>query len=148
MLQKGEDVPDITLQGTEGDVDLRKASSGTAVFYFYPKDFTSGCTAEAQSFRDAVEDFREAGVPVYGISRDDLKSHEDFAQKHNLNFPLLSDVEGEAVEAFGVESGSGRAKRVTFLVSDGEVVEVFRDVSPEGHAEEVLERVNVVMSKA
>lgn len=139
MLQKGDEVPDVTLPGTEGETNLREASSdGAAVLYFYPEALTAGCTTEAKSFRDAMQGFRERGVPVYGISHDPLEKVETFREKHDLNFPLLSDEDGEAIEAFGVEGRGGRAKRVTFVARDGRLARVFRDVSPEGHAEEVL----------
>lgn len=142
MLQKGDEVPDITLSGTEGETNLRDASRDTvAVFYFYPEAMTSGCTKEAKSFRDAMGDFRDNDIPVYGISHDSMDKIEEFRDKHDLNFPLLSDEDGEAIEAFGVEGSGGRAKRVTFVVRDGRISRVFRDVSPEGHADEVLDEV-------
>lgn len=139
MLKKGDEVPDVTLPGTEGETNLREVSGdGVAVLYFYPEALTSGCTKEAQSFRDAMRGFRERDVQVYGISRDPMEKVERFRDEHDLDFPLLSDGDGEAIKAFGVEGRGGRAKRVTFVTRDGEVSRVFGDVSPEGHADEVL----------
>ncbi len=148
MLDEGDEVPEISLESASGEVNLRDASMGIAVFYFYPKDHTSGCTKEAKSFRDALPEFEKLGVKVYGISKDSLKSHRSFSEKHSLNFTLLSDSQGKAIEAFGVrneKSKVGSAKRVTFIVKDGKIAYVFNRVKPENHAQEVLEKVKELL---
>lgn len=87
------------------------------VVYFYPKDFTSGCTAEACSFRDSYEAFKDLGAEVIGISSDSQNSHRDFAQHHHLPFILLSDVDGSVRKAYGVKKTLGLfAGRVSFVI--------------------------------
>jgi len=119
------------------------------ILYFYPKDDTSGCTAEACDFRDALPHFATLGVTVIGASKDDLKSHEKFAKKYNLSFPLISDTDGDLCEKFGVwvqKSMYGRRymgiERSTFLIdAKGIVRHVWRKVSVPGHAEEVKQAI-------
>jgi len=114
--------------------------------YFYPKDNTTGCTAEACSFRDVYDDILEKGAVVLGISADSQKSHTSFKQKYNLPFYLPSDPEKEVIQAFGAW---GEKKmygkdymgiiRSTFIIDEnGTVMKVFPKVSPKEHAEEVL----------
>jgi len=87
------------------------------VVYFYPKDFTQGCTAEACSFRDSYEAFKDLGAEVIGISSDSQNSHRDFAQQHHLPFILLSDVDGSVRKAYGVKKTLGLiAGRVSFVI--------------------------------
>lgn len=110
------------------------------VLYFYPKDDTPGCTKEACSFRDRMADYRDAGIKVYGVSLDSPESHRAFRQKYNLNFPLLTDENGQAAEALGVLGDRGVANRATLLLdSEGKISEVYPEVSPETHADEILE---------
>ncbi|AKU90758.1 peroxiredoxin [Vulgatibacter incomptus] len=119
MLTVGERVPDVTLTGPEGrEVRLRdQLGARGLVIYFYPKDDTPGCTAEACGFRDQYEDFLEAGADVIGISGDPPSSHKAFANKHSLPFRLLSDERGEARRAFGVKATFGLLPgRATFVV--------------------------------
>ncbi|MCI0572914.1 MAG: peroxiredoxin [Myxococcaceae bacterium] len=119
MLQPGDAVPDVTLTGPGGHaVRLRElVGKKVLVVYFYPKDDTPGCTAQACSFRDQYEDFVAAGADVVGISADAMDSHEGFAARHRLPFTLLSDASGEARAGFGVKSTLGLIPgRVTFVV--------------------------------
>jgi peroxiredoxin Q/BCP len=117
------------------------------VLYFYPKDDTPGCTKEACAFRDAESEMKKLGVVVLGISKDDMKSHEKFGQKYNLNFPLLSDPEGKIIAAYGAwkeNSIFGRTalgvNRSTFVIDrEGIVRKVWRNVSVKGHSKAVLE---------
>jgi peroxiredoxin Q/BCP len=110
------------------------------VLYFYPKDDTPGCTREACAFRDRMGDYEGAGIKVYGVSLDFPESHRKFREKHNLNFPLLTDEGGRAAEALGVLGERGYANRVTFLLTpDGEIAKAYPEVSPETHADEILE---------
>ena len=117
------------------------------VLYFYPKDFTSGCTTEACAFRDAREEIEALGAVVVGVSKDTEASHAKFDDKHGLRFPLLSDPElkvTKAYEAFGAKNMYGKVvegvKRSTFLIDpDGNVVREWRGVRVAGHVDKVLE---------
>jgi len=116
------------------------------LLYFYPKDMTPGCTTEAQCFRDRLNDFEKLGVQVLGVSADSVESHKRFADKHNLNFPLLSDEKKESLDAYKVwkkKSMFGKTflgiKRSSFLINQkGEIVKHYAKVSPSQHPEEVL----------
>ena len=93
------------------------------VVYFYPRDFSGGCTAEACGFRDAYEEFKMAGAEVIGISGDNLESHEAFAREHKLPFILLSDVDGAARRAYGVKKSLGLIPgRVSFVIDKRGVI--------------------------
>jgi peroxiredoxin Q/BCP len=106
--------------------------------YFYPKDDTPGCTVEAQGLRDVYPDLREAGVTVIGVSTQGAASHQAFIDAHDLPFPLA--VNGEAAaQAFGVPMRAGMTARHSFLLADGKVARVWREVDPSEHAGEVLE---------
>ncbi len=124
-LKPGDRMPDLELPGN-GDKPVRLhdyLGQKTLIVYFYPKDETAGCTAEACSFRDAYEDFTAAGAEVIGISADSVKSHESFAAHHRLPFVLLSDRGGAAREAFGVGKTFGLLPgRVTFVIDRGGIV--------------------------
>lgn len=123
-LEPGDRIPDLTLPGKGGPVRLHDfVGKKTLVVYFYPKDETAGCTAEACSFRDSYEDFTAAGAEVIGISGDSVASHESFASHHRLPFVLLSDPDGTARTAFGVRKTFGLIPgRVTFVIDRGGVV--------------------------
>jgi len=108
------------------------------VLYFYPRDDTPGCTTEAEQFDAELESYRDAGVSVYGVSTDDVESHEAFAETYELRFDLLADPEAEIADAFGVDTSRGAAERTTFVLADGEVKAVYDGVNPDGHAREVL----------
>jgi peroxiredoxin Q/BCP len=116
MVNVGDAMPATTLVGDNGPVQLRDRIGKTLVVYFYPKDETSGCTAEACSFRDQYEDFVAAGAEVIGISRDDSSSHSNFKTHHRLPFTLLSDSGGAVAKAWGVRATLGFIPgRVTFV---------------------------------
>ena len=116
------------------------------VLYFYPKDSTPGCTTESQQFRDLHGEFQKLGCTIYGISRDSIKSHENFRVKFSLPFDLLSDSDETACNLFGVlreKMMYGKKvrgiERSTFLIgADGEIVREWRGVKADGHAQEVL----------
>jgi peroxiredoxin Q/BCP len=108
------------------------------VLYFYPRDDTPGCTTEAEQFDAELESYRDAGVSVYGVSTDDVESHEAFAETYELRFDLLADPEAEIADAFGVDTSRDAAERTTFVLADGEVKAVYDGVNPDGHAREVL----------
>ena len=142
MPQQGQRLPEVEFI-TEGGERLAAGDLGgeKTVLYFYPKDDTPGCTREACAFRDRMDDYRQANIRVYGVSLDSPESHRRFREKHGLNFPLLTDEGGRAAEALGVlRENREKANRVTFLLApDGTIAKVYPEVSPETHADEILE---------
>ena len=141
MPEQGQPLPNVNFltedDGTLASEDLKGQKT---VLYFYPKDDTPGCTKEACAFRDRMDDYRQADIRVYGVSLDSPESHRHFREKHGLNFPLLTDEGGKAAEALGVLSDRGVAERVTFLLdTEGKIAEVYPEVSPETHADEILQ---------
>lgn len=112
------------------------------VLYFYPKDFTPGCTTEVCTFRDDIVRLRKAGAEVIGISLDDVKSHAEFAAKYHVPFPLLSDADGKVASAYGVLTsmlGVSYARRETFLIDPaGRIAKVYKDVDPQANSGQVL----------
>jgi thioredoxin-dependent peroxiredoxin len=141
MPQRGQQLPDVEFVTEDSEKLAAEDLTGRkTVLYFYPKDDTPGCTKEACAFRDRMDDYRGAGIQVYGVSLDSPESHRRFREKHNLNFPLLTDENGRASEALGVLGDRGYAERVTFLLdSDGKIAWIYPEVSPETHADEILE---------
>jgi peroxiredoxin Q/BCP len=146
--EAGEPAPDFTLSGGDGaTVHLADLRGAKVVMYFYPKDDTPGCTTEACGFRDAWQELEGEGAKVFGISRDSVKSHQKFANKHGLPFTLLADVDGSVTERYGVwveKNRYGRRymgiARTTFYVRpDGIIGHVWQQVRPEGHAQKVLD---------
>jgi peroxiredoxin Q/BCP len=126
---------------------LKDAAGSKLVIYFYPRDMTSGCTRESQAFRDLAKAFRKAGTLLVGVSRDSVASHEKFAAKESLPFPLLADTEEKVCKLFEVikeKTLYGRkylgVDRSTFLVdAGGRLRQEWRGVKVPGHAEAVLE---------
>jgi peroxiredoxin Q/BCP len=114
-LKTGDPMPDTTLVGPDGPLNLRDKLGKPLVVYFYPKDETYGCTIEACAFRDQYEDFVAAGAEVIGISRDDATSHENFRTNHRLPFTLLSDPKGSVAAAWGMRGKLGLPGRVTYV---------------------------------
>jgi thioredoxin-dependent peroxiredoxin len=148
MLKAGERAVDFVLKTAEHkEVSLSDFKGKKSVLYFYPKDDTPGCTKEACGFRDVYDYILEAGAVVVGISPDGEKSHDKFRNKYNLPFYLLSDEDhkiSEAYGAWGEKKMYGKTYmgiiRSTFIIDEEMVIQkVFPKVSPEGHAEEVLE---------
>jgi thioredoxin-dependent peroxiredoxin len=139
--EQGQRLPDVEFTTESGErLAAGDLSGQKTVLYFYPKDDTPGCTKEACAFRDRMSDYEQADIQVYGVSLDSPESHRQFREKHNLNFPLLTDENGQASEALGVLRENGEvANRVTFLLDpDGTVAKVYPEVSPETHADEIL----------
>ena len=139
---------DFTLQASNGkDVSLSDYKGKAVILYFYPKDSTPGCTTEACSFRDSFEEFQSSETIILGISKDSIKKHNGFIEKHNLPFLLLSDEDGKVCEDYGVwqlKKMMGKEYmgivRSTFLIDkDGNLVKEWRAVKVNGHIEEVLE---------
>jgi thioredoxin-dependent peroxiredoxin len=144
MITPGTRAPEITLAVRGGNTVRLADFRGhkTVVLYFYPKDFTLGCTVEACSFRDSYEDFVGLGAEVIGVSSDSVDSHDGFAKKHQLPFILASDRDGSAARAFGVDASFfGLMKgRVTFVIDkDGIVRDAFNSqIRAKTHVERAL----------
>ena len=145
--QPGSKALDFSLPANDGStVSLAGLLGKTVLLYFYPKDDTPGCTTEACAFRDSWGELQARGVVVLGVSRDDVKSHQKFAAKYSLPFPLLADAGGEVAQRYGVwveKSMYGKSymtmARTSFLIlPDGTIGHVWEKVNPEGHAAEVL----------
>lgn len=134
---------------TEEKITLSQYEGKWVVLFFYPKDNTSGCTTEACSFRDDFDKFKDINTVVLGISPDSVKSHNNFIQKHGLNYDLISDTEKEILQAYGVwkeKKMYGRTymgvERSTFIIApDGTIAEIYRKVKPAGHSDEVFKRI-------
>jgi len=149
MLKPGDKAPDFTLLSDKNDQISLSDFSGKAdvVLYFYPKDNTSSCTKEACSFRDNLDVIKMKNATVLGVSPDSVKSHQNFINKHNLNFTLLSDPDhkvAEAYDAWGEKNMYGKKYwgilRSTFIIGkDGIIKHVFKKVKTAVHGEEVLE---------
>ena len=142
LPQQGQPLPDLELTTENGEqVGTADLKGQKTVLYFYPKDDTPGCTKEACAFRDRMEDYADAGIRVYGVSLDSPESHREFRAKYDLNFPLLTDEGGRTSEALGVLRENRRtANRVTFLLDpEGSISKVYPEVSPETHADEILQ---------
>ncbi|MFP3416723.1 MAG: peroxiredoxin [Nitrososphaeria archaeon] len=141
MLKIGDEAPDFELQNQNGDVvKLSDFRGKTVVIYFYPKDFTTGCTAEAKDFNQNIEYILSKGVKVIGISSDSIDSHRKFSQKLGLKFDLLSDPERKVIKAYGAQIGN-RTRRITYIINkEGKVAFVFPKVVPVGHSKEVLKK--------
>ncbi len=137
-LSVGDTAPDFSVKDTNGNlVSLADFPGKTVVLYFYPKDDTPGCTKQACSFRDAHNDYQGKDVVVLGISRDDEASHQQFTQKYSLTFPLLADVDGAITQAYDVDGG-GYAKRVTYVIQNGKIQQVYTTIQTETHASDIL----------
>ena len=145
----GETVPSFKLPSTAGDFDLSALRGKKVILYFYPKDSTPGCTIEGKEFSDHISEFKSLGAEVFGISRDSLKSHDNFKCKMNFHFELLSDQSETACQLFDVikeKNMYGRKvmgiERSTFVVDeDGKLAAEWRQVKAEGHAKLVLEKI-------
>ena len=148
MISEGELVPKFELQDANGNLVKSSELKGKKyVIYFYPRDFTPGCTTEADEFSKDYPKFKKAGIEVVGISKDDVKSHRKFCDKMNIPYILLSDVDIDVCKKFGVwvkKKFMGREfmgiNRSTFLINEkGKIFKVFPKVKPKGHSKEVLD---------
>lgn len=142
-----QQAPDFKLKDQdEQERSLLDYRGQKVLLYFYPKDMTSGCTVEAQCFRDRLNELKGLGVQVLGVSVDDTKSHKKFADMHHLNFPLLADTEKKVVNDYGVwveRSMYGKKfmgiQRDSFLIDEeGKIIKHYVKVKPESHVEEVI----------
>ena len=151
MINEGEKVPSFELNDEEGKkVKSSDLKGKKHVIYFYPKDFTPGCTTEADEFSKDYKKFKNKGIEIIGISPDDVDSHKKFCDKMSIPYTLLADTDHKVSEQFGVwgkKKFMGReymgVNRSTFLVDEnGKVFKVFPKVKPKGHSQEVLELFN------
>ena len=155
-IQEQQAAPDFTLPAVgnddivkNGQVNLADLKGRTVVLYFYPKDDTPGCTAEACSFRDANREMQKRGIIVLGVSADSIESHRKFADKYGLPYPLLADTDTAVSQLYGVwqeKNYAGKTymgiNRETFIIDkDGIVRKVWPKVKPAEHAQEVLETI-------
>src|SRR4026209_2344386 len=139
----GKPAPDFSLTTGDGSqVSLKDYHGKWVVLYFYPKDFTSGCTLEARNFQRDVAKYGDAGAFILGVSVDTAQSHKDFCTKEGLNFKLLADPDAKVSSEYGSVmdyKGQKLAARNTFIINpDGDVVKVYTDVKPAEHSEQVL----------
>jgi len=148
-LNIGDKIPDILGKNQDGkEIKASDFAGSKLVLYFYPKDSTPGCTAEACSFRDNFSEYRKAGYNILGVSVDDEKSHKKFIEKQQLPFPLIADTDKKLVEAFGVwgeKMLAGRKYmgtfRTTFLINESGVIEKIigpKEIKTKEHAQQIL----------
>lgn len=156
QVKESQPAPDFTLPAIgsddvvkDGQVQLSTLRNHVTVLYFYPKDDTPGCTIEACNFRDANHVMQQRGIVVLGVSKDNVSSHQKFADKYSLPFPLLADTDTTVAQlygAYGEKTNYGKTYmavlRKTFLIDkEGVVRKIWHTVKPEGHANEVLETI-------
>jgi len=148
MPEEGKKAPDFKLSDqNEKTISLGDYKGKNIILYFYPKDDTSGCTAEACSFRDDFPKFKKIDAVILGVSPDSVESHKKFAKKYNLNFSLLADEDKEVIKKYDVwkeKSMYGRkymgVERTTYIIDpEGKIKKIFRKVKVQGHNKEVME---------
>ena len=149
-IEPGQKAPDFTLPADDGrKVKLSELRGKPVVLYFYPRDDTPGCTREACAFRDRKNELAELGAAVLGVSTDDLASHGKFRDKHQLNFPLLADVDHRVAEKYGAWREKTRfgkksmgIQRSTYLIdAEGKVRKVWKKVEVDGHDQQVIDAI-------
>jgi len=147
-LKVGQKAPDFTVTNDTGQkVKLSDFKGKKIILYFYPKDDTPGCTAEACAFRDGIEEIKSRGAVVVGVSTDSVESHKKFKNKFDLNFPLLADTDKKIVEAYGAwkeKAMYGKKymgiERTTFIIDEqGKISHIFPKVKVDEHYDEVLD---------
>jgi len=148
---EGSAAPAFTLPSKEGaQVSLDQFKGKWVVLYFYPKDFTSGCTIEAHNFQRDIDKYTQANTVIVGVSVDNVDSHKSFCTKEGLNFKLLADPNHAVVEKYGSimeYNGATMAARNTFLIDPtGVIRKVYVKVSPQGHSDEVLAELQKLQS--
>jgi thioredoxin-dependent peroxiredoxin len=141
--EAGQPAPDFTLTSSDGSqVNLKDYRGKWVVLYFYPKDFTSGCTLEAHNFQRDLTKYQQSGAVILGVSVDSAQSHKDFCAKEGLNFKLLADPDGKVSSEYGSTmdyKGAKMAARNTFLIDpQGKIAKVYTGVKPADHSEQVL----------
>jgi peroxiredoxin Q/BCP len=156
LLSVGQQAPDfhtqmVTADGVK-DVSLADFRGKKVVLYFYPKDFTPGCTKEACAFRDGYAKYDQAGIALLGCSVDSADKHQAFIKKYGLPFPLLLDPDKKIAKEYGVANGIpllGLDSRITYVIGeDGKILKVFKDIDPSSHAAQVLKDLGVAQTSA
>ncbi|MGY4386059.1 peroxiredoxin Q/BCP [Pedobacter sp. UYP24] len=151
-LKEGQKAPEFSVQDQDGNqISLAQFVGKKVVLYFYPKDDTPGCTAEACDFRDNYQGLAAKGIVVLGVSTDDEKSHKKFINKHQLPFPLLADTDKKIVEAYGVwgeKSMYGKTymgtNRKTFIIDEeGTILHIISKVDTKNASAQVLDLLSV-----
>ena len=147
MPKEGAAAPSFALEDQDGNkVSLKDLKGQWVVLYFYPKDDTPGCTKEACAFRDLNAEIQRAGAAVVGVSTDEMTSHQQFREKYQLNFPLLSDTTADVAKMFGAwkeknlygRRSWGVARKTVWIGPDGRIRKVYNKVDPTVHGEEIL----------
>lgn len=152
QVEVGKKVPDWEAESSSGKVSLADFAGKRIVLYFYPKDSTPGCTTEAQGFRDLVDEFKALNTVILGVSRDSLKSHDNFITKQSLPFTLISDPEEALCQLFDVmkmKNMYGKQvrgiERSTFLINEqGVLIQEWRKVKVPGHVQAVLDTIKAL----
>lgn len=152
QVEVGKPVPSFTAESHQGPLSLEDFAGQRLVLYFYPKDSTPGCTTQAQGFRDLIDEFAQLNTKIVGVSRDSVKSHENFSTKQELPFALISDKEEALCELFGVmkmKNMYGKQvrgiERSTFLIDEqGVLVQEWRGLKVPGHVQTVLDAVKAL----
>ena len=150
-LAPGDPAPDFALPDQQGRIHhLDDYRDDWLVLFFYPRDDTPGCTSEARGFQEYYDYFRMTSIHLLGINTASQESHKQFRHKHELGFPLLSDATGSVTRQYGSLFGFGPfklARRHSFIIDpEGKLVEIYRQVEPEGHAYEVVQRLHELTS--
>lgn len=151
--QAGQPAPEFSLPSNEGSaVNLKDYKGKWVILYFYPKDFTSGCTLEAQNFQRDLPKYQNEGAVILGVSVDSAQSHKDFCAKEGLNFKLLADPDAKVVSEYGSVmdyKGAKMAARNTFLIDpQGKIAKVYTGVKPAEHSDQVLKDLAELKAKA
>jgi len=153
MLEVGKKAPAFTMESSDGGkVKLADLAGKIVVLYFYPRDNTSGCTTEAENFRDALPALKKLGAVVLGVSKDSIVSHCKFRDKYELTFPLLTDPEGKVMEAYGAwgdknmygKKMKGIIRSTVLIGKDGKVVKHWPKVTVKGHVDDVVATVKAL----
>lgn len=148
----GSSAPTFKLTSNEGkEVELKKYRGKWVVLYFYPKDFTGGCTLEARNFQKDLAKYEQAKAVILGVSVDTAESHKDFCAKEGLSFKLLSDTDTKVSTSYGSlmdYNGTKLSARNTFIIDPkGKIARVFTGVKPSGHSDEVLAALGELQKK-
>ncbi|MBD1804661.1 peroxiredoxin [Microcoleus sp. FACHB-SPT15] len=145
-----QSAPEFTLPTNTGDgeVSLSDYRGKWVVLYFYPKDFTSGCTLEARRFQQDLQKYTDRNVQILGVSADDVESHAEFCDSEGLKFPLLADTDGEVSKTYGSWLGSVSLRHTYIIDPEGILREIYIGVRPAIHSTEVLARLDELQSEA
>ena len=146
-MKEGNSAPDFSFRSESQDMKLSDFKSRKVVLYFYPRDFTTGCTTEASEFTRDYDRFKRSGIEIIGVSPDDEESHNKFKDKMNIPYHLAPDVDNSISKkygTYGLKKFMGKeymgVNRTTFLINeDGVIIRIFNKVKPMGHSSEVLQ---------